>query len=242
MGNNNIPENLLEKAYEAYHQHDMSLAEEFLDDYLKNNAPSIETKILKSTILEEKGDFRNARDILEEILIEDNSLRIVWILLTQVCYYMLELNRVVQLCTDYLSLNGSVMNDDTMYFYEIKSRSLYGMGKYDDAIIDIDAILKYKPDHKIATLTKAKILIWCGEYNEAIELMNSILSEILDESTLGHAYYIMALAYYKLTRMIDAEKYLLKSAALNDEFGVRWLRVCEELPLPSSHVQDFRHI
>ena len=72
---------------------------------------------------------------------------------------------------------------------------------------------------------KARIFNSLGKYDLAKVLLLQNINGISDDDLLGSAYYVLAVSYHHLGQKDKSEELLIKSAELNDEFGMRWLKL-----------------
>jgi tetratricopeptide (TPR) repeat protein len=221
----NDPEDLYDRITKALRQRDIGKAEELLVEYLKNNSEDTESRLLKSLIQMAKGDVLGAITPLEEILKYDSSNDSALHSLADYYYFTLNLNKAVEHCDKYLGVTGTRTSAVAIKVRRVKVQSLYAQGKFENALNEVDNLLKLNPKDERMIVYKARIFNSLGEYNLAKVLLLQNINKISDEALLGHAYYVLATSYHHLGQKDKSEELLLKSAELNDEFGTRWLKL-----------------
>lgn len=219
------PEDFFDRIEEALERKDFEEAEELLAKYLECNSENTMSRLFKSLIQIGKGDLLGAITPLEEIVNTDSTNDIALKSLTNYYYMTLNCDKAIECCEKFLALDGTQTSEEAIEVRRTKVQCLYAQGKFDEALSEIDDLLKLILNDERMTVYKAKIFNRKGFYSTAIKLLNPMISVISDSELLGHAYYVLAMAYYQLGQLKRSEKLLLKSAELNDEFGVRWIKV-----------------
>ncbi|MBS4033429.1 MAG: tetratricopeptide repeat protein [Ignavibacterium sp.] len=219
------PEDFFDRVTEALRRGDFNVAEKLLEEYLKSHSEDTQSRLLKSLIQEAKGDLLGAITPLEEILIIDNSNDLALYSLTNYYYMSLDCNKAIECCDKFIALKGTQDSEEAINLRKIKVQSLYAQGKYSDALEQIEDLLKLNRKDEKMIVYKAKIFNINGSYDPAKKILNPIIPAIADDGLLGHAYYILATSYYHLGQTDMSDEFLYKSAELNDEFGMRWLKL-----------------
>lgn len=219
------PENFFDRVTEALSKGDFNVAETLLAEYLKSHSEDTQSRLLKSLIKEANGDLMGAITPLEEILIIDNSNDLALYGLTNYYYMSLDCNKAIECCDRFIALEGTEDSEKAIDLRQIKVQSLYAQGKYSDALEEIEDLLKLNLKNKKMIVYKAKIFNINGSYDAAKKILNPIIPAIPDEGLLGHAYYVLAMSYHHLGQTDKSDELLYKSAELNDEFGMRWLKL-----------------
>lgn len=219
------PEDFFDRVTEALSREDFNVAEEVLAEYLESHSEDTQSRLLKSLIKEAKGDLLGAITPLEEILIIDNLNDLALYSLTNYYYMSLDCNKAIECCDRFIALEGTEDSEKAIDLRQIKVQSLYAQGKYSDALEEIEDLLKLNRKDEKMIVYKAKIFNINGSYDAAKNIVNPIIPVIADEGLLGHAYYVLATSYYRLGQTDKSDEFLNKSAELNDEFGMRWLKL-----------------
>lgn len=219
------PENFFDRVTEALSKGDFNVAEKLLEEYLKSHSEDTQSRLLKSLIKEANGDLMGAITPLEEILIIDNSNDLALYGLTNYYYMSLDCNKAIECCDRFIALEGTEDSEKAIDLRQIKVQSLYAQGKYSDALEEIEDLLKLNLKNKKMIVYKAKIFNINGSYDAAKKILNPIIPAIADGGLLGHAYYVLAMSYHHLGQADKSDELLYKSAELNDEFGMRWLKL-----------------
>lgn len=219
------PEDFFDRVTEALSREDFNEAEELLAEYLKDNSEDTQSQLLKSLIKMRKGDLLGAITPLEEILIIDNSNDLALYSLTNYYYLSLDCNKAIECCDKFIAVKGTQVSEEAINLRKIKVQSLYAQGKYSDALEETEDLLKLNRNDEKMIVYKAKIFNINGSYDAAKNILNPIIPAIADEGLLGHAYYVLAMSYYHLGQTDKSDEFLYKSADLNDEFGMRWLKL-----------------
>ena len=221
----NDQEDFFDRIKEALNREDFKGAEELLDEYLEDNSEDIQSLLLKSLIKMGMGDLFGAIIPLEEIVNTESSNGTAWHSLTNYYYMALKCDKAIESCDKFLVLEGTKTSEEAIEVRHIKVRSLYAQGKFNDALVEIEDLLKLNPINETMIVYKAKICNRLGYYNYAKKLLIQIINVISDEGLLGHAYYVLAMSYHHLGQMDKSYDLVIKSAELNDEFGMRWLKL-----------------
>ncbi|QQS37124.1 MAG: tetratricopeptide repeat protein [Ignavibacteriales bacterium] len=219
------PEDFFDQVIEALGRGDFNVAEKLLEEYLKSHSEDTQSRLLKSLIQEAKGDLLGAITPLEEILIIDNSNDLALYSLTNYYYMSLDFNKSIECCDEFIAIEGAEDSEEAIDLRQIKVQSLYAQGKYADALEEIEDLLKLDRKDEKMIIYKAKIFNINGSYDAAKNILNPIISAIADEGLLGHAYYVLAMSYHHLGQTDKSDEFLYQSAELNDEFGMRWLKL-----------------
>ena len=219
------PEDFFDRVTEALSREDFNVAEEVLAEYLESRSEDTQSRLLKSLIKEAKGDLLGAITPLEEILIIDNSNDLALYSLTNYYYMSLDCNKAIECCDKFIALKGTQDSEEAINLRKTKVQSLYAQGKYSDALEEIEDLLKLNRKDEKMIVYKAKIFNINGSYDAAKNIVNPIIPVIADEGLLGHAYYVLAMSYHHLGQTDKSDEFLYQSAELNDEFGMRWLKL-----------------
>lgn len=219
------PEDIFDRVMEALSRKDFKEAEELLVEHLKNNLEDTKSRLLTSLIHMAKGDVLGAITPLEEILKYDSSNDSALHSLADYYYFTLNLNRAVEHCDKYLGITGTRTSAVAIKVRRVKVQSLYAQGKFENALNEIDNLLKLNPKDEIMIVYKARIFNSLEKYNLAKVLLLQNINRISDDALLGLAYYVLAMSYHHLGQKDKSEELLLKSADLNNEFGMRWLKL-----------------
>ena len=219
------PENIFDQVTEALRKGDFNKGEELLAEHLKDHSEDTQSRLLKSLIKMGKGDLFGAITPLEEILKYDSSNELALHSLTNYYSITLDLNKAVECCDKFIALDGTEDSEEAIDLRQIKVQCLYAQGKYADALEEIEELRKLNPIDKKMLVYKAKIFNITDSYDAAIKILTPFIHAITDDGLLGHAYYVLATSYYHLGQTEKSDEFLYKSAELNDEFGMRWLKL-----------------
>ena len=219
------PKDFFDRVTEALSIGDFNVAEKLLEEYLESHSEDTQSRLLKSLIQEAKGNLLGAINPLEEILQNDNSNDLALYSLTNYYYMSLECNKAIECCDRFIALEATEDNEKAIDLRQIKVQSLYAQGRYSDALEEIEDLLKLNRKDEKMIVYKAKIFNINGSYDAAKNILNPIIPAIAEEGLLGHAYYVLAMSYHHLGQKDKSDEFLYKSAELNDEFGMRWLKL-----------------
>lgn len=219
------PEDFFDRVTEALSREDFNVAEEVLEEYLESHSEDTRSRLLKSLIKMGKGDLFGAIRSLEEILTYDSSNELALHSLTNYYYMSLNCNKAIECCDKFIALKGTQVSEEAINLRKTKVQSLYAQGKYSDALEEIEDLLKLNRKDEKMIVYKAKIFNINSSYDAAKRILNPIIPAIADDGLLGHAYYVLATSYYHLGQSDKSDEFLYKSAELNDEFGMRWLKL-----------------
>jgi tetratricopeptide (TPR) repeat protein len=193
---------------------------------LFDSPEELDALLHNSQDLQEKGDFKGAKNILETIIKIDDSIAVVWLYLANLHYQLLEIPEAINCCDKVLTLLKDMNDNSKSGTLMIKARSLHALGKLDEALAIADDIISTDPSKYIPIIIKARINNRKGDYTGALNILLPAMNMIPQETELaGFAHYLLATAYYKLGNETEYIKALYESYRLGCEFGTRWFRV-----------------
>jgi|GEM_PF-3771349 len=218
-------EEFFNRIIEALKNHQIDNAEKLIAEYEKTHQANSKTRLYSSLIQSMRGDYFGAITTLKEEVELNPTNEIAVLELAKYHYLVLELEESIKYCDQVLLLLNKSTCDEANKALKYKVMSLYALGSYDVALAELNESLKIYPDDMLMLVYKGRILNRKGYYSTAKDLLNSILPNIKDSEVLGHAYYVLAMAYHQLGQTDKSEALLLESASLNDEFGMRWWKL-----------------